>query len=244
MSFVKLSAGRSGHAPEVVSSHSADISHDGEISLQVRPKSANRSGSAERLDDVPLGPSSSMAEAVGSPSEGIFSVVREEAAKAMEPVSEPVEVPSGAYSDNTCSICLDDYEEGDQLLQLTCGHVFHRPCIDLWLKSHCVCPCCRRVFGRFHSDWLVSAVPEGGVCKVLLRLRGDKIGFPRYLLLYSISSHTLVFISTRIGTFDKMVPFDKKMYLSGASVPFLLICHPYGIRNGACISSNNSDIAL
>lgn len=162
MSFVKLSAGRSGYAPEVVSIHRVDISHDGEISLQARPKSANRSGSAERLDDVPLSSSSSMAEPVGPPSEEIISVVREEAAKAVEPVSEPIEVPSGAYSDNTCSICLDDYEEGDQLLQLTCGHVFHRPCIDLWLKSHRVCPCCRRVFGGFCSDWLISTVPEGG----------------------------------------------------------------------------------
>lgn len=49
----------------------------------------------------------------------------------------------GAYSDNSCSVCLDEYEEGDELLQLTCGHVFHRNCIDLWLKGHRVCPCCR-----------------------------------------------------------------------------------------------------
>lgn len=148
MSFVKLSAGRGGHAPDIAPNHGADVSN-GEISLQARdtrPKSANRSGTVERLDDVPLGSSSSMAEAVEPPSEEMLSVVRDEAAKAaeaMEPVTEPVDVPNGAYSDNTCSICLDDYEEGDQLLQLTCGHVFHRPCIDLWLKSHCVCPCCR-----------------------------------------------------------------------------------------------------
>lgn len=50
------------------------------------------------------------------------------------------------YSDESCSVCLDEYEEGDQLLQLTCGHVFHRPCINLWLKGHCVCPCCRWVW--------------------------------------------------------------------------------------------------
>ncbi|CAM9787623.1 unnamed protein product, partial [Laminaria digitata] len=42
-----------------------------------------------------------------------------------------------------CSVCLDEYAEGDQLLQLTCGHVFHRSCIDLWLMEHRVCPCCR-----------------------------------------------------------------------------------------------------
>ncbi|CAN0533594.1 unnamed protein product, partial [Ectocarpus sp. 12 AP-2014] len=42
-----------------------------------------------------------------------------------------------------CSVCLDDYEEGDELLQVTCGHAFHRACIDHWLKAHRVCPCCR-----------------------------------------------------------------------------------------------------
>lgn len=51
------------------------------------------------------------------------------------------------YSDESCSVCLDEYEEGDQLLQLTCGHVFHRHCIDYWLNGHCVCPCCRCVRG-------------------------------------------------------------------------------------------------
>lgn len=49
----------------------------------------------------------------------------------------------GVYSGNSCSVCLDEYEEGDQLLQLTCGHVFHQTCIDHWLKGHRVCPCCR-----------------------------------------------------------------------------------------------------
>lgn len=54
---------------------------------------------------------------------------------------------AGVYSDDSCSVCLDEYEEGEQLLQLTCGHVFHRACINLWLKGNCVCPCCRWVVG-------------------------------------------------------------------------------------------------
>lgn len=61
----------------------------------------------------------------------------------------------GLYADNSCSVCLDDYTEGDELLQLTCGHVFHRPCIDLWLKGHCICPTCRcgGSVGFHLSDW-------------------------------------------------------------------------------------------
>lgn len=55
----------------------------------------------------------------------------------------------GVYSDNTCSVCLDEYEEGDELLQLTCGHVFHRSCIDVWLKKNSICPYCRWVLPIF-----------------------------------------------------------------------------------------------
>jgi hypothetical protein len=41
-----------------------------------------------------------------------------------------------------CSICLVDFEDGDELRQLLpCGHRFHRACIDRWLlKSSPTCP--------------------------------------------------------------------------------------------------------
>jgi hypothetical protein len=41
-----------------------------------------------------------------------------------------------------CSICLVDFEDGDELRKLLpCGHRFHRACIDRWLlKSSTTCP--------------------------------------------------------------------------------------------------------
>lgn len=41
-----------------------------------------------------------------------------------------------------CSICLFDFEDGDELRKLLpCGHRFHRACIDQWLlKSSTTCP--------------------------------------------------------------------------------------------------------
>jgi len=32
-----------------------------------------------------------------------------------------------------CSICMDDFEENEQLRQLQCNHHFHSKCIDKWL---------------------------------------------------------------------------------------------------------------
>lgn len=46
--------------------------------------------------------------------------------------------------DNACTICLESYGEGDEVVELGCGHFFHRGCVDCWMEV--TCPVCRRVF--------------------------------------------------------------------------------------------------
>jgi hypothetical protein len=46
--------------------------------------------------------------------------------------------------DYSCAVCLDEFENGDRLRQLTlCGHQFHTACLDEWLGQHDNCPLCR-----------------------------------------------------------------------------------------------------
>ena len=44
-----------------------------------------------------------------------------------------------------CAICLEVFVLEDICSEVpTCRHVFHRDCIDAWMKSQTTCPLCRR----------------------------------------------------------------------------------------------------
>mmetsp|Transcript_18734 Transcript_18734/g.28499 ORF Transcript_18734/g.28499 Transcript_18734/m.28499 type:complete len:1010 (-) Transcript_18734:68-3097(-) len=50
---------------------------------------------------------------------------------------------NGGDEDECCPICLVEYEEGDKLRVLPCGHFMHQPCVDAWLQNNPSCPSCR-----------------------------------------------------------------------------------------------------
>lgn len=43
-----------------------------------------------------------------------------------------------------CPICLIDYEEGEELRELPCGHLYHPQCIDSWFAKKKNCPYCKQ----------------------------------------------------------------------------------------------------
>mmetsp|Transcript_144888 Transcript_144888/g.255396 ORF Transcript_144888/g.255396 Transcript_144888/m.255396 type:complete len:198 (+) Transcript_144888:95-688(+) len=59
-----------------------------------------------------------------------------------------------------CGICLAEFERGELLRQLPCGHRYHEPCLRQWFKRQPTCPTCRfdcrpgvrRGFSRFSAS--------------------------------------------------------------------------------------------
>ncbi|MFS7921760.1 putative transcription factor C2H2 family [Helianthus anomalus] len=43
-----------------------------------------------------------------------------------------------------CSVCLVEFKLDAEINQLSCGHVFHKSCVEKWLKLwNVTCPLCR-----------------------------------------------------------------------------------------------------
>jgi len=43
-----------------------------------------------------------------------------------------------------CPVCQEDYNAGETLVKLPCGHEYHRDCVTSWLTKHNSCPMCRK----------------------------------------------------------------------------------------------------
>ncbi|KAL4500566.1 hypothetical protein ABPG72_002990 [Tetrahymena utriculariae] len=53
-------------------------------------------------------------------------------------LSSQKDLENGTHAE--CFICLNTYEEQDELCKTKCGHVFHKNCMQAWVSKNQVCP--------------------------------------------------------------------------------------------------------
>jgi len=43
-----------------------------------------------------------------------------------------------------CPICLEEFNDNETVIELSCKHIFHKDCIKSWFKNNHSCPTCRK----------------------------------------------------------------------------------------------------
>lgn len=83
-------------------------------------------------------------ERIGNVSTGVTSEVM--AQKLKKTRYSSLDAVVARYSqecDIKCSICQEEYEEGDEIGKIECGHGYHSHCIQQWLVQKNQCPICK-----------------------------------------------------------------------------------------------------
>jgi hypothetical protein len=73
------------------------------------------------------------------------------------PTRSPIQINVVMTPETDCSICYNPLNNGEPLLTLPCGHVFHRNCICRWFRTGNLsgsCAICRRVYGPLQVNRL------------------------------------------------------------------------------------------
>ena len=60
----------------------------------------------------------------------------------LDKASKGLEHSKGEAEEPHCSICLGEYEAGEDLVCLPCKHLYHDDCISSWCSNHTRCPLC------------------------------------------------------------------------------------------------------
>ncbi|OIT20248.1 putative e3 ubiquitin-protein ligase hip1 [Nicotiana attenuata] len=69
-----------------------------------------------------------------------------------------MEIDDEELEQETCAICLCEYEDEDTIGKLQCGHEFHVGCVNKWLQHKKSCPFCRAQVLAARDSYIINIV--------------------------------------------------------------------------------------
>ena len=70
-----------------------------------------------------------------------------------------VKIDESCTSSDQCSICLNDFCDGSEVMVMPCLHLYHKDCIVRWLETSHLCPLCRYPMPTRRIEDEIEAVP-------------------------------------------------------------------------------------
>ncbi|CAK9191731.1 unnamed protein product [Sphagnum troendelagicum] len=152
-----LSAGDGAHQPRLVAEGLAEVSHPNydillsqllmlEATLLFGGMGLHDQHSDLRLDVDNMSYEELLAleERIGNVSTGVTAeVVAQKLRRSQYSSLDVVVARFSEECDIKCSICQEEYVEGDELGKIECGHGYHVSCIQQWLMQKNQCPICK-----------------------------------------------------------------------------------------------------
>ena len=92
--------------------------------------------------------------------------------RGMSPENLDLIAPSFPYAldlegePETCVICIDDLQDGEDVRKLPCNHIYHSDCIMEWVSRNANCPTCRATLS-VSPDSPVDAIPDSHTADLL-----------------------------------------------------------------------------
>ncbi|PNT75296.1 probable E3 ubiquitin-protein ligase ATL44 [Brachypodium distachyon] len=85
------------------------------------------------------------------------------------PSSSATTSATSSSSSSECAICLAEFAEGELLRVLPgCGHGFHAPCVDAWLRTCATCPSCRAAISSSGATAAMAAPAAAAAAVVVV----------------------------------------------------------------------------
>jgi len=114
------------------------MSYEELLALQEKVGFVSKGAKAEHIEQLPTSKfraASTLSSSVSSSSSSSSS--------ATPRTSSSVSKNETDETKKNCNICLNDFEDGDDIRSLPCFHFFHREEIDQWLSLRDTCPVCQ-----------------------------------------------------------------------------------------------------